>query len=541
MGIGPDHDYDWVIIGSGFGGSVAALRLAEKGYRVCVLEQGRRFADSDFAEDAGELGKIWWWPRLGLRGIMRMTVFRHVTVLTGVGVGGGSLVYANTLYVPRSDDFYRHPAWDRLADWRDELAPHYQRASEMLGVAAGDFDGPSERLMQGLAEDLGVGDGYRSTPVGVYLGEAGDEGRTVADPYFGGEGPERTACIRCGQCLLGCRHGAKNTLTKNYLWLAEQRGVQIRAESEVTDVRPLAGSGGPGASGYVISFRRPGPIPGRARTVSAGGVVLAAGALGTNRLLRRCRDGGSLGRLSPRLGHLVRTNSETITAATSELPDADYSADVAITASVFPDGHTHFTNNTYGQGGDLIGLNFGPLTAGHSRLRRAAAVAAALARRPGRWLRPRRLSGWSRRTVLFTTMQSTDTALSFRRRRGPLGRLGSLQTEADPSAPPPENFIPLANEVAERAAERIGGYPQSSIMESLLGTPGTAHLLGGAVIGSDPSRGVIDSAQRAFGYENLLVCDGSAVPANPGVNPSLTITAMAERAISLLPEAGQPG
>jgi len=538
MAMTPAHDYDWVVVGSGFGGSVAALRLAEKGYRVCVLEQGRRFADSDFAGDASELGKVWWWPGLGLRGIMRMTVFKHVTVLSGVGVGGGSLVYANTLYVPRSDDFYRHPAWEGLADWRRELAPHYERASAMLGVTEGDFDGPSEQLMRALAGDLGVPEGYRSTPVGVYLGEPSERGRTVADPYFGGEGPDRTACIRCGQCLLGCRHGAKNTLAKNYLWLAERSGVRIFAEREVTDVRPLEGPDGRGASGYEISFRRPGPIPGRMRSMTAAGVVVGAGALGTNRLLRRCRDTGSLRHLSPKLGHLVRTNSETITAATSELPDADYTADVAITASVFPDDHTHFTNNTYGRGGDLMGINFGPLTAGRSRPRRAAAVAAALAAKPGRWLRPGRLGGWSRRTVLFTTMQSTDTALTLRRRRGPLGRLGSLQTEVDAAAPPPENFIPLANEVAKRAAERIGGYAQSSLMESLLGTPGTAHLLGGAVIGTGPDRGVVDSSQRAFGYENLLVCDGSAVPANPGVNPSLTIAAMAERAISLVPDCG---
>jgi cholesterol oxidase len=538
MGVDSGHDYDWIVIGSGFGGSVAALRLAEKGYRVCVLEQGRRFADSDFAEDAGQLGKVWWWPRLGLRGIMRMTVFKHVTVLSGVGVGGGSLVYANTLYVPRSDAFYRHPAWEGLADWRRELAPHYERASEMLGVVENDCHGPSERLMRGLAEDVGAPDGYRATPIGVFLGEPGDRGRTVADPYFGGEGPARTACIRCGQCLLGCRHGAKNTLVKNYLWLAERRGARIRAESEVTDVRPLGGPGDPGASGYRVEFRRPGPLPGRSRSLTAGGVVIGAGALGSNRLLRRCKDAGSLGRLSPRLGHLVRTNSETITAATSERDGADYVSDVAITASVFSGDHTHFTNNTYGRGGDLMGLNFGPLTAGHSRPRRAAAVAATLTRRPGRWLRPGRLSGWSERTVLFTTMQSTDTALSFRRRRGPLGRLGSLQTELEPHARPPENFIPLANEVAERAAERMGGYPQSSVMESLLGTSGTAHLLGGAVIGAGPDRGVIDGAHRAFGYENLLVCDGSAVPANPGVNPSLTITAMAERAIGLIPAAG---
>jgi cholesterol oxidase len=532
------HDFDWVVVGSGFGGSVAALRLAEKGYSVCVLEQGRRFADADFAADAGETSKLWWWPRLGLRGIMKMTAFKHVTVLSGVGVGGGSLVYANTLYVPRSDRFFRHPAWEGLADWRSELAPHYERASRMLGVIDADADGASERLMRRLAADLGVPDGYRPTPVGVFLGEPGQGGETVPDPFFGGEGPDRTACIRCGQCLLGCRHGAKNTLVKNYLWLAERRGVEIRADSEVTDVRSLPGPGVPGAAGYRLRFRRPGPLPSASRTLTAGGVVIAAGALGSNRLLRRCRDAGSLGRLSPRLGRLVRTNSETITAATSAREGADYSADIAITASVFPDEHTHFTNNTYGAAGDLLGINFGPLTGGGSRPRRTAAALAQTVRRPGRWLAPRRLRGWSRRSVIFTTMQSTDTALRFRRRRGPLGRGGALQTELEPGATPPQSFIPLANEVAERAAERMGGYAQSSLMESLLGTPGSAHLLGGAVIGAGPETGVVDHRQRAFGYENLLVCDGSAVPANPGVNPSLTIAALAERAIDLVPEPG---
>jgi cholesterol oxidase len=537
---GARHDFDWAVIGSGFGGSVAALRLAEKGYRVCVLEQGRRYADHDFAADASETSKVFWAPQVGMRGIMKMTIFKHVTVISGVGVGGGSLTYANTLYVPRSDGFYRHRAWDGIADWRAELAPHYERASKMLGVVECRTDGRSERLMRSLAEGLGVPEGYRQTPVGVFFGEPGREGETVADPYFDGEGPKRTACLRCGQCLLGCRYGAKNTLVKNYLWLAERRGVRVAADSEVIDVAPLPGPGEPGSAGYHLAVRRPGPIPGRRRGLTAAGVIVAGGALGTNKLLRRCLDSGSLGRISPRLGRLVRTNSETITAATSERAGADYSADVAITASVFPDDHTHFTNNTYGAAGDLIGLNFGPLTPGGGRLSRIAGVAAAVAGRPGRWLRPRRrLDGWSRRTVIFTTMQSTDTALRFRRRRGPLGRTGAVQTELDPGATPPENSIPLANEIAEQAAKEIEGYPQSSIMESLLATPGTAHLLGGAVIGRGPETGVVDGSHRVFGYENLLVCDGAAVPANPGVNPSLTIAAMAERAIERIPAAGE--
>jgi len=336
-------DYDWIVVGSGFGGSVTALRLIEKGYRVAVIEQGSRFEDEDFAKGAWQVSRLLWAPRLGLRGIMRIKPFRHVTVLGGVGVGGGSLVYGNTLYVPHSDAFYRHPQWAQLADWRTELAPHYAEVQRMLGVADYAGDGPSERLMQDVAEDMGVPQSFRSTPVGVFFGEPG---RTVADPYFGGRGPRR-GCVRCGQCMLGCRYGAKNTLVKNYLWHAEAGGAAVLAARVVTGIQPRGS--GDGADGYVVSTERSGAwLSRRRRDFTAGGVVICWGTLSTNELLRRCKDRGWLPGISDRLGELVRTNSEAITAATA--PAGDYRAAVAITASIYPDADTHVSTTPTGLG-----------------------------------------------------------------------------------------------------------------------------------------------------------------------------------------------
>jgi len=526
-------DYDWIVVGSGFGGSVSALRLAEKGYRVGVLECGRRFGDKDFPKSTWDARRYFWAPRVGMRGIFRLTTFKDVSVVSGSGVGGGSLGYANTLYVPPSP-FFQDPQWADLEDWEATLAPHYEEAQRMLGVVVHENDDPADQLLRELGEELGVGETYRKTPVGVFLGEPGE---TVPDPYFDGEGPARTGCMQCGRCMVGCPHGAKNTLVKNYLWLAEQRGVEVTPDRTVTDIRPLDGSDGSG--GYAIASERSGILPGRGRrTVTARGVVVAAGALGTNKLLQRCRLGGSLPKISPRLGELVRTNSEMILAVTvpDDYPD-DLTKRVAITSSIYPDAHTHIETVTYGEAGDAMSTLYTLLVGDGTRVTRPLKLLAQIVRHPVRFAKTLWPKGWSRRTIILLVMQTLDNAIALRPK---LKRSGDvrLQTEQDPERPNP-TFIPVANEAAEWFAKRTGGLAQSATTEALMNVPTTAHILGGAVIGHGPEDGVIDRRQRVFGYENLLVCDGSAVPANVGVNPSLTITALAEHAMSAVPDAGE--
>jgi len=516
-------DFDWLVIGSGFGGSVSALRLAEKGHRVGVLECGRRFADDELPKSTWDVRRYWWLPRLGMKGIFRLTIFKDVAIASGSGVGGGSLGYANTLY-RAPVRFYEDRQWAELNDWQTALAPHYETAERMLGVATYDQDDPADDLLREYAEEIGVAGTYAKTRVGVFLGEPGV---TVKDPFFGGAGPDRTGCLRCGRCMVGCPHGAKNTLVKNYLWFAERAGARIMPERTVVDIQPLG-------DGYRVTSERSGAWLRRdRRTHTAKGVVVAAGALGTNRLLQACRLNGSLPKLSPRLGELVRTNSEAILAVTLPEGAPDVTRRVAITGSIYPDPHTHIETVVYGDAGDGISGLFTLLTGAGSPITRPLKLAGAAVRHPVQLTRTLNPRGWSKRTVIILVMQSLDNAIALRARPGRRGRV-RLSTEQDPERPNP-TFIPAANAFAEWLAERTGGLAQSSIMEAVGNIPSTAHILGGAVIGADPSTGVVDARQRVFGYENLLVCDGAAIPANVGVNPSLTITAVAEHAMSAVP------
>ncbi len=528
----PAEHWDVVIVGSGFGGSVSALRLSEKGYRVLVVESGRRFADHELPKTSWRLPRFLWAPALGMFGIQRITPLNDVLVMSGAGVGGGSLVYGNTLYEPL-DDFYEDTQWRHITKWRDELAPHYEQAKRMLGVVENPVDTAADRVMLQVAEDLGVADTFHRTQVGILFGER--PGQDVADPFFGGAGPARTTCTSCGACMSGCRVGAKNTLPKNYLHLAESLGARILPLTTVTAITPLSGAG------YRVDMRPAGPGAGgsKRQPVTADHVILAAGTLGTQRLLHRMKADGVLPQLSDRLGELTRTNSESILTVEARDLEVDYSVGPAITSSIYPTPQTHVEPVRYGRGSNFMGLLSAMLTEGDRpgeapvpRWRRFAREVRA---NPASFVRSLSVRRWSQRTTVLLVMQSLDNSLHVSLKRGPLGR--RLSSRQGTGTPTPTR-IPEAPEVAHPFAERTGGEPRGTVNE-LFNVPMTAHILGGCPIGDSPQTGVIDPWQRVYGHPGLHVMDGAAVTANLGVNPSLTITAQAERAMSFWPNKGQ--
>ncbi|MFE6733502.1 GMC oxidoreductase [Microbacterium sp. NPDC057650] len=532
-----DFDEDVVVIGSGFGGSVAALRLAEKGYRVRVYEAGRRFEDDDFAKTSWDVRRYLWAPAIGCRGVQRIHRLPDVMILAGAGVGGGSLNYANTLYQPGAA-FFADRQWTGIADWQTELEPHYATAKRMLGVVEHyPHTGPVERIMAGAAEDLGVGDTFRRAPVGVFLGTPGVR---VPDPFFDGEGPDRTGCTLCGNCMVGCRVGAKNTLMKNYLALAERRGVVIEALRTVTEVRALRGGG------FSVTTQNSGAwLRHGRRSVTAKQVVLAAGTWGTQQLLHRMKASGALPRLSDALGRLTRTNSEALDGAiATRVPESlEFTRGVAITTSFHVDERTHVENVRYGPGSNLMGALATILVPGDVPLhRRLGHLIGRALRHPVRQLRLGSLHRWSDRGIIALVMQTADNSLTLSLRRR-FGRL--VMTSRQGHGEPNPSHLPQAHRAAEAIAARIeqdGGVPAEArgSWPEVFGIPLTAHFLGGAVVSRSPEEGVIDGYHRVWGHPDLHVVDGAAVPANPGVNPSLTITALAERALSFWPAAGEP-
>ncbi|GAA1605307.1 GMC oxidoreductase [Actinoplanes couchii] len=506
-------DFDIVIVGSGFGGSVSALRLAEKGYRVGVLEAGRRFTPETLPKTSWDLRNFLWAPRLGLRGMQRITLLKDIMVLSAAGVGGGSLVYANTLYVPPAP-FFDDPRWSGITDWAGELKPFYDQASRMLGVVEQPTMTPSDVVIKRVAQDMGVGGTFRRTPVGVFFGEPG---KTVPDPYFGGAGPDRTGCVECGDCMIGCRVGAKNRLDVNYLYLAERAGVTVHPDTEVTAVRP-------DGSGWRVETRR--------GVFTSGQVILSAGALGTQRLLHTMRDTGVLPRLSARLGHLTRTNSEALLgAATKDVPEQPFSRGIAITSSFHPDADTHIEPVRYGPRSNAMGLLSTILVDGGGRVPRPLRFLGQAVRHPVVLARSLSVHRWSERTIIALVMQSADNSLTVRRTRG--GRLTTGPGHGEPNP----TWIPVGHAAVRRIADRIGGHPGGTVGD-VFDIPLTAHILGGATIGESAETGVVDAYHRVYGHPGLHVIDGAAVPANLGVNPSLTITALAERAVALWPNRG---
>jgi cholesterol oxidase len=555
-----DRHVDVLVIGSGFGGAVAALRLVEKGYSVAVLEAGRRFADDEFARTSWSLRKYFWAPALGLLGIQRIHLLDDVMILAGAGVGGGSLVYANTLYRPASDAFYRDRQWAHIADWRAELDPFYDQASRMLGVTTNPTITPADEVMQKVAADLGVSDTFRRTPVGVFFGEGA--GVESPDPYFGGAGPARSGCRECGECMTGCRHNAKNTLVKNYLHLAESAGAEVHERTTITRLEPRthperarsgakgrsplapapirARSGTAGAGGYVVTTRATGAGRRSERQWTADQVVVAAGAWGTQQLLHRMKAEGHLPGISDRLGALTRTNSEALGGASTALRRSrgvDYTRGVAITSSIHPDEHTHVEPCRYGDGSNALALLATLAVPGGRRTPRWLLWIGQLLRHPGRVASMVvGLGSWSRRSIVGLVMQTRDNSLTVRASRGAFGRfrLRSAQGHGEPNP----TYIPQANETYALMAKHMNGFPQSGISE-VVDVPMTAHFLGGCAIGDSPESGVVDAYHRVFGHEGLHIIDGSAISANLGVNPSLTITAQAERALALWPNRGE--
>jgi cholesterol oxidase len=532
-------DFDFIVIGSGFGGSVSAHRLTEKGYRVGVMEMGCRWTPQNLPTTNWRIWRWIWRPGLGLRGFFNIDPFRHVLIMHGCAVGGGSITYANTSLVP-GDSIWDSGSWAGLADWKTEMPRHFQTATGMLGVTENRIMGPADHILQRAAEEHGAGQTFYRTKVAVFQGpEGAPPGATYPDPYFGGAGPERASCIGCGGCMMGCRYRAKNTVDQNYLYLAEKAGARVFAETKVVDVRPL-GDTPDGRNGYEVVTVPSTIMPGGRRRFTCRGLVFAASALGTLDLLFRLKEGGSLRRISPQLGHRVRTNCESLIGVRVPGSREDLSQGIAIGSGFYLDQFTHIEATRYPAGSDAMGLLATVLTGGQPGRKRILLwlklLASSLLRHPIRTTRSLHPFGWARESLILLCMQTLDGHIEMRLGRPwfwPFRRVLRSHGQRIPT------FIPQANEFACKLARTLGGSPMSMVTEILFDVPGTAHILGGCPMAASPEEGVVDSRHRLFGYRNLYVCDGSVIAANLGVNPSLTICALAERAMGYIRPAAE--
>ena len=528
-------DFDFIIIGSGFGGSVCAHRLSEKGYTVAVMEMGRRWGPENLPRTSWSLQRWFWRPKLGLRGFFNMRLFRHVTVYHGCAVGGGSITYGATLLEPPKN-VWESGTWANLSNWTSNMAEHYATAERMLGIAENQILGPADHLLKSTADAVGCGQTFYRTRVGIWQASGTQAGQTYDDPFFSREGPPRTACVGCGGCIMGCRYGAKNTLDLNYLYLAEKRGARVFSETKVVDVRPLNGAADGGQGYEVHTVRSTAWVRRHPQRFTARAVIFAASALGTMELLFRLREKGSLPAISAQVGKHVRTNSESLIGARMTGCREDYSEGISIGSGVYIDAHTHIEAVRYPRGSDTMGLLTTALTDGSPGAGRIAMwarnVVTSFLRHPIQSWRMARPWRWARETVILLCMQALDGEIEMSWSRPWFWPFRKFLVSRGPRIP---TYIPQANQFARKFAELAGGTGMSTLPEILFNVPGTAHCIGGCVIADSSTHGVVDPQQRVFGYKNMYICDGSVIAANLGVNPSLTITALAERAMSFIP------
>ncbi|MCB9207983.1 MAG: GMC family oxidoreductase [Ignavibacteriales bacterium] len=511
------NHYDYVIIGSGFGGSVSALRLSEKGYKVLVIEKGKKFNSEDFPKSNWNVKKWLWIPILRFFGFFKITFYRHVGILSGVGFGGGSLVYANTLPIPKKE-FFESASWNHLANWEEELKPFYKTAKQMLGAAFNPKLEFGENSLKQLAHQNNDDDKFESTEVAIFFGE---RNLVVPDPYFNGEGPDRSGCNFCGGCMVGCRYNAKNTLDKNYLYLAEKIGAEFLIESEVYDVWQN------NKNNYTVKWKSSTKLFKNKGEIKCKGVIFAGGVLGTIPLLIKLKQ-KSLPKLSDKVGNNIRTNSESLLGITSTDKEKDFSKGIAIGSIYHTDKYSHIETVRYPSGSGFWRTQMMPMLDGNNWLERLLKVFMELVSHPIKWFKVYFVKDWAKQTQILLFMQTLNSTLSFRQ------GLFRMKTKVEKGTAPTA-FIPEARKLVRDYSKIVDGTPVALASETLLGIPTTAHILGGAVMGKDIIEGVIDKNNKIFGYENLFVCDGSAISANPGVNPSLTITAIAERAMSKIP------
>ena len=516
-----EYDYDYIIIGSGFGGSVSALRLSEKGYRVLIIEKGKWYKSTDFPKRNWNLRKWLWLPFLRFFGIFRITYFRHISILSGIGVGGGSLMYANTLQIPKKE-YFEAQTWKHLANWENELQPHYQTATEMLGAVENPRLEIGDLALKQLALNLGKEDSFHPTNVAIYFGEPN---KTVPDPYFNGDGPERSGCNHCGGCMIGCRFNAKNTLDKNYLYLAMKKGTEVKAESKVYDVKTIEDEHG--KDGYRVYWKKSTSLFGGKGSYSSRGIIIAGGVLGSIPLLLKLKD-TSLPFLSDLVGHFIRTNSESFVGVTVPDKKTVFSDGISIGSILRTDTHTHVEPVRYPPGSGIWRLLIAPMAQGKNFFTQIANFVWDWVTQPIKNLKVLFVDDWAKRTQILMFMQTVNTTLRFSKGLFRM-RSGIEKGETLPS------YIPQAKELSEKYAKLVNGKPTTLLTEMILRIPLTAHILGGAVMGKNSEEGVIDKNNHVFGYDNMLVCDGSMISANPGVNPSLTITALTERAMNKIP------